>query len=67
MSVDDCDGIVFANCNFGGTAINLGIDGGGLVMFSNCAFGLQPTVTKVGTTHVVADNNYTRAGAAVTI
>jgi len=67
VSVDDCDGIVFTNCNFGGTAINLGIDGGGLVMFSNCAFGLQPTVNKVGTTHVVADNNYTRAGAVVTI
>ena len=67
VTAENCDGIVFANCNFGGNAVKLNVTDGGLVMFSDCVFGTQPTVTKTGTTHVVANGNYTRAGASVTI
>ena len=67
VSINDCSGIVFSHCNFDGNAIKLGVNNGGLVMISECAFGRQPTVTKTGTTHVVANSNYTRAGASVTI
>ena len=66
--IEDSDGVVFANCNYGGSSgTQITITNGGLVMYEGCCFKNAPTVTKTGNTATKMLNCYLKDGTAVTI
>jgi hypothetical protein len=66
--IEESDGIVFANCNFGGSSgTQISITNGGLIMYNGCCFKSSPTVIKLGNTATKFVNCYLRDGTAVTI
>ena len=66
--IEESEGIVFANCNFGGSSgTQISITNGGLIMYNGCCFKSSPTVIKSGNTATKFVNCYLRDGTAVTI
>ena len=66
--IEESEGIVFANCNFGGSSgTQISITNGGLIMYNGCCFKISPTVIKSGNTATKFVNCYLRDGTAVTI
>lgn len=63
----NCEGFAFNSCNFGDTNCNITITGGTLILFTGNVFQDTPVKSITGNTTVKSANNYTRAGAAVTI
>lgn len=66
--IEESEGIVFANCNFGGSSgTQITITNGGLIMYNGCVFKTAPTVTKTGNTATKFINCYLRDGTAVAL
>lgn len=65
IELKDAQGIVFDGFNFGRNE-GISVEGGGLVLFSSCAFGTAPVVTVTENSHVKFTNCYTRAGTEIT-
>lgn len=64
--LEDADGVVVSNSNFGETNCDITVNGGGVVLFSGNIHQATPTISVTGNTNVHFDNCYVRStGAAV--
>lgn len=64
--IDESDGVVVSNCNFGANNCNITISGGGAMLFANNMHQSAPTITITNNSNVHFVNCYVRAtGASV--
>lgn len=67
IELEDAEGVVFSNCNFGVSNCDITITRGGALLFANNMHQGSPTITVSSNTNVHFDNCYVRStGASVT-
>lgn len=63
--IEDSDGVVFANCNYGETNCNITISGGGAILFNGNMHKTTPTKTITNNSNVHFVNCYVKSTGAV--
>lgn len=65
IDIENSEGIVVSDCNFGSTNCDITITGGGAILFSNNMHQAQPTITISNNSNVHFINSYVRSTGAV--
>ena len=67
IDIEDSDGVVVSNSNFGDTNCDITVKNGGVALFANNLYGAAPTITITNNQNVHFVNCYVKStGAAVT-